>query len=228
MQKIILIGIFVCFISLTTPASAAPLIASGAATVTPDGSNFDYSITLTNSSASTVSLGTFWFAWVPGQDFLPTNPISETSPSGWAVNLISHEGSSDGFAIQWVANNTANDLAPGKSLVFGFKSPDLPAVLSGASQFFPGTPIGTSFVYQGGPFVGASDQFTVAIPAAPPSVTTVSAGTTSTTTTASTATTSDSTGSTVDASAVPEPSSLWLGILCAAAPFVRLGVRHKR
>ena len=93
MRILILFGMVFCFISLPVPASAAPLTASGSATVTPDGSNFDYSITLTNSSASTVNLGTFWFAWVPGQDYLPTNPISETSPSGWAVNLISHDGS---------------------------------------------------------------------------------------------------------------------------------------
>ena len=36
-----------------------------------DGSNFDYTINLTNSNTSTSAIVTSWYAWVPGQDFLP-------------------------------------------------------------------------------------------------------------------------------------------------------------
>jgi len=115
---------------------------------------------LTNSSTSTVSLETFWFAWTPGQDYLPTKPASETSPTGWNVDLISHNTNPpDGFAIRWVT--TTAPLAPGDSLQFGFVSSDSPATLAGDSTFFAKPPIGTSVVYQNGPFSGATDTFVV-------------------------------------------------------------------
>jgi hypothetical protein len=158
----------VALVLLTAPAMAGTVLdVSGTITSTPDGSNFDYTITLTNSSASNVSLSTFWYAWIPGQDYLATSPISETSPPGWAVDLISHDAGPppDGFAIRWVT--TTAPLAPGDSLTFGFVSADTPAEIAGASMFhadpttgiFP--PVGTSFVYQGPPFSGASAQFVV-------------------------------------------------------------------
>jgi hypothetical protein len=233
MNKLTISGVALCIVSFSLPVSAAPLVASATATVRPDGSDFDYSIALTNTSSSTVGLGTFWFAWVPGQDFLPSNPISETSPNGWAVNLISHEGSSDGFAIQWVSTSPASDLGPGKSLVFGFKSPDPPAALSGTSQFFQGTPIGTSFVYQGGPFVGASDQFLVTVPTAAPSASTVSTATASTPTSASANSSMTTASIATDSSAagvstVPEPSSVCVGLVCAVAPLIYLRIKRKR
>jgi len=192
MNRLKWLGMTICIVLLTEPASVGGLIASGSATATADGSDFDYSITLTNSSSSTVSLGTFWFGWVPGEDFLPHTPISETSPSEWTVNAITHGGSNDGYAIRWEATSPASDLAPGNSLEFGFKSQDSPTVLSGDSPFYPGTPIGTSFVYQGGPFSGASDRFIVSF------------------------------------SAVPEPSSLLLGILGAGASSTYLWTKRKR
>ncbi len=154
---------------LTAPAMAGSTIldASGTITSKPDGSNFDYTITLSNSSASTVSLSTFWFAWIPGQDYLATEPISETSPSGWAVDLVSHAPGSppDGFAIRWVT--TTAPLAPGDSLTFGFVSADTPAEIAGPSMFHadPNTgiapPVGTSFVYEGAPLTAVSDSFVV-------------------------------------------------------------------
>jgi hypothetical protein len=105
--------------------------------------------------------------WVPGENFGPNKPISETAPSGWSVNAITHGGSSDGYAIRWEANGASKDLAPGQSLVFGFVSQDSPSMLSGDSPFYPTTPIGTSFVYQNGPFSGASDQFLVSFSSVP-------------------------------------------------------------
>jgi len=167
MSRLTCLGVACCVVLFAAPAPAGSLVASGAATAIVDGTNFDYSIILTNSSASTVSLQTFWFGWVPGEDFLPHAPVSETSPSGWTVNAITHGGSNDGYAIRWEATSSASALTPGNSLEFGFTSQDSPAVLSGDSAFYPGTPIGTAFVYQNGPFVGASDQFIVTFSAVP-------------------------------------------------------------
>jgi hypothetical protein len=42
-----------------------------------------------------------------------------------------------------------------------FESSDTPAQIAGDSPFYPGTPVGTSFLYQGAPFQGDSRQFLV-------------------------------------------------------------------
>jgi hypothetical protein len=123
----------------------------------PNGSDFNYTLKLTNSSSSTDNLGTFWFAWEPGEDFLATKPISETTPSGWKAT-VTHFGASDGYAIQWVAGS-GSSLAPGKSLIFGFESADTPAQIGGVSVIDSGNHVTTSFAYQGAPFSGDSDLF---------------------------------------------------------------------
>jgi hypothetical protein len=151
-------------IALVVLGSARSALASGidsSATVVgkPDGSLFDYAITLNNSAASTDSIGSLWFGWVPGADFLSSSPTKLLAPAGWTTN-ITHEGTNDGYAIQFVANSPSAALAPGSSLSgFGFTSSDTPAQLAGNSPLFPTFPETTSFVYQGAPLVGDSAQF---------------------------------------------------------------------
>ena len=70
-------------------------------------------------------------------------------------------GAGDGFAIQFLANSPANDVQPGSSLNFSFTSADSPTSVNGNSVFFPGTPVGTAFVYPQGPFSDAGHQFVV-------------------------------------------------------------------
>ena len=43
----------------------ATINASGIIGSVVDESNFNYTITLTNSSTSTAGIGTFWYAWTP-------------------------------------------------------------------------------------------------------------------------------------------------------------------
>src|ERR1700721_2152987 len=99
---------------------------------------FNYNVTLTNTG--TTPLGTFWFSWVPGEDFLPTVPLSETSPAGWgnaagtsSTPAITGSGNStDGSAIQWVAQSPSAAVMPGQSPGgFDFSSTTTPAGLSG-------------------------------------------------------------------------------------------------
>jgi hypothetical protein len=91
---------------------------------------------------------------------LPTSPISVTPPTDWTF-LITHfpNQPTNGFAIQFKTSTPG--LAPGDSLQFKFKSADSPAQLAGDSPFFPGTPVGTSFVYSGQPFQGDGLHFQV-------------------------------------------------------------------
>ena len=121
------------------------------------GGVFDYTITLNNTG--TTPIETFWFAWVPGQDYLATVPTNIVSPTNWSAIITGPGGGSDGSAIQW--KTSLNPLATSSSLTFSFESTDTPAAIAGNSVFFPTTPVGTSFVYSGAPFVGTSDQFVV-------------------------------------------------------------------
>jgi len=148
---------------------AQTISASAQYTDQPAGGNlFNYTITLDNSAASTSPIGTFWYAWTPAGDFLPSNPNLVTPPTGW-TDTITHFGAGDGYGIEFVANSPANALAPGHSLDFNFETLDSPAALAGNSPYYPTTPVGTSFVYGGGPFTAPSDQFVVQ-PAPEPSV----------------------------------------------------------
>ena len=138
----------------------ATINASGVISSTAAGADFNYTINLTNASSSNAGIGTFWYAWVPGEDFLATSPISVSPPAGWTDN-ITNMGAGDGFAIQFLANSPANDVQPGSSLSFSFTSADSPASVNGNSVFYPGTPAGTSIVYPQGPFSDAGHQFVV-------------------------------------------------------------------
>ena len=65
---------------------------------------WQYSITLTD--IGTTAIGTFWFAWSPGQDLMATRPTTTTNPAPW-THLVTGGGVNDGFAIQWLAGSPA-------------------------------------------------------------------------------------------------------------------------
>ena len=143
--------------------SAAPAAAAEAASATftstqLSATSWQYDLTL--SDTGTTNLGTFWFAWVPGKDFMATAPSGIVDPSGWSA-ITTHGSAADGYAIQWKAGAGAL-LAPGRSLGgFMFDSSMSPAEMMGDSPFFPGTPVTTTFVYSGAPFSDAGVQFLV-------------------------------------------------------------------
>ena len=153
---------------LAATADAGTIDASAVITAKADGADFDYTITLTNTSgAGNDSIATFWFAWVPGEDFMATSPISVTNPSNW-TDVITHfpNTPNNGFAIQF-DTTLANALAPGGTEVFEFKSADTPAEIAGNSVFYPTIPVLTSFVYSQGPIKGDGDQFLVTLSSVP-------------------------------------------------------------
>jgi hypothetical protein len=119
---------------------------------------FNYTISLQNTAASTDPISTFWYAWIPGEDFLPSNPLSISAPAGWS-GVPTHFGAGDGYAIQFTTSTAP--LAPGASLDFQFQSSDTPAQLAGNSPYYPTTPVGTSYVYAGAPFASLGQQFAV-------------------------------------------------------------------
>lgn len=130
--------------ALSCLASAAPT-ASGFISWTPNGANYDYDIQLNN--IGTTGIQTLWYAWIPGQSYMPAPPVSTLAPTGWTQNLITH-GATDGWGIRW--QTTTTPLAAGNSLSgFKFTSSLDPLTLAGNSPFHANPPVGTTFVYTG-------------------------------------------------------------------------------
>ena len=77
---------------------------------TPASPVYNYDVTVTNTGTTTI--GTFWFAWIPGYDLLPHAPTSIASPTGWTgANAPDVFGVA---SVQWV--NTTTPLQPGQTL----------------------------------------------------------------------------------------------------------------
>ncbi len=149
------------FLALSSSALfAAGISATATLTDTQTASGaYNYTVNLNNTGTTTI--GTFWFAWIPGAGFLPTVPTNISSPAGW--NEVSTDA---GHALQWTT--TSSLLGSGQSLTgFDFTSTDSPAQLLGT---YPGTATGvgagaldlTSFVYIGAPLADPGSQFVVA------------------------------------------------------------------
>ena len=141
------------FAALTlAAASRAQIDAAGSLSYTQNGSLYTYDVTLKNTGTTTI--GTLWYAWIPGEDYLPVAPTSTSGPSGWTF-LQSH-AANFGYGLRWVAP-AGSLIQPGASLSgFTFTTTTTPAELSGNADFGAHPPVGTSFVYEGAPFVGGS------------------------------------------------------------------------
>jgi PEP-CTERM motif len=108
-------------------------LASGTVSGVQSGGNYDYTIMLNNTSDS-VAIGSFWYAWVPGAFYLPSDPTGASAPAGWTASIVLN-------SIQFSANSGIS-LAPGASISFQYVGTFAPSQLTGTA--------GNSFVYTGG------------------------------------------------------------------------------
>ncbi len=163
MKTMIFLGVVLGLLAVdSAPVHGGFLNATGVLSSTPVGSNFDYTITLTNTSGPGGDrIGTFWYSWVPGEGFLPSLPTGIVAPAGWTSQITDGIPPANGYSILFVANS-GFELAPGNSLSFEFVSADSPSTLNGLSTIHPGTPVGTSTLYQMGPFAGDTATIDVA------------------------------------------------------------------
>jgi hypothetical protein len=140
-------------------------ISASATVVGTSIGNGKYSYTVTLNDTGTTPIGTFWFSWVPGLDFMNQNPTLIGSPTGWTDNVFtSLFGGGTGYSIQWVANSAASDIpAGGSSSAFTFTSSETPQQMATNSPFVPNTPTTTSFVYQDGPLTPTSAEFVAGV-----------------------------------------------------------------
>ena len=133
-------------------ALAAPAFADLGATgkislLSISGPTYNYQVDVTNTGDTTI--GTFWYGWVPGVDYLPSLPTVTSTPAGWFGNVEA----TSGYSIEWY-RNSGNYIQPGQTFTFKFSSHDSPAVLgSGYTQ--------TSYVYIGSPLGDQGYSFTL-------------------------------------------------------------------
>ncbi len=165
MTRITLLGIVLMVSLMGMPVEAGFIDANATLSSQPDinGTSYDYTITLTNKSDSTDTIGTFWFAWVPGENFMLNSPLSESSPTGWSAKVTHANRSTDGYAIQWVATSASFYLASGNSLSFDFVSNETPLELANGSPFYPILET-TSVVYNAAPFSADSETILTSVP----------------------------------------------------------------
>ena len=122
---------------------------------------YTYDLSLTNTSTDGSAIGTFWFAWIPHQSYLASNPITVSAPTGWEDGPDSQSVGGalgeKGASIEFQAGSSGSYLAAGTTLKgFSFTTADSPSSVFGDSIYFPGTPVLTAQVYHAGPF---SDTF---------------------------------------------------------------------
>ena len=140
---------------LTTKTHAQGEIPSG--TISGSGAGpYNYALTFSDAAGATSPIVSVWYAWVPGQFYLPSDPTSASAPAGWTASIANN-------SIQFVADSAANDIAAGETLSgFGYQATFSPAELSAAPNS------GVSVAYSGGLFSDGGSTFTVA-PAPEPS-----------------------------------------------------------
>lgn len=134
-------------LSFTLNREAALSAASTITAVALDASTYRYSVTLDNTGNTTI--GSFWFAWIPGANFMPDSPTNIQPPAGWS-SIITHENINDGYGILWTAPAPISPASP--VLTFQFDSTTTPAEMAGIAAGHPGVPVLRSFVYIGAPF----------------------------------------------------------------------------
>lgn len=138
----------------------------GSATVTPTAGPgagvWTYAVAVNNTG--TTPIGTLWFAWIPGQNYLFSTPTSISSPAGWTASTV---GSGSNVSVRWTASNTTTDINSGNSLGgFSFISTMSPAQMAGNSPNF-NVPVTTSFFYSGAAFSDAGFRFVATVVPSP-------------------------------------------------------------
>lgn len=126
----------------------------GSGTVSGSGSGpYSYSLSFTDVAGATSPIGSIWYAWIPGQFYLPSNPTGASAPPGWTANL-----SGTANSVQWTANSPASYIQPGATLSgFGYTAGFSPAQLAAAPNS------GKSVAYSAGLFSDGGNTFTVQI-----------------------------------------------------------------
>jgi hypothetical protein len=148
-------------VAVPVSRSIASETASATISGAPISGGFQYTIDLTNTSTDNSQIGTFWFAWIPGRDYMEAQPTNVVPPSTWSVNPTGSNDAADGNALQFVAGPSGTPLAAGNTDVFTFDSTETLSQLESASSFGNHLVETTSFVYAGAPETDPGFEFTL-------------------------------------------------------------------
>ena len=144
----------VILVALLTYTGAATLwaqgdIPSGTLTSSGSGPSYTYNLSFTDGALASSPIGSVWYAWIPGQFFLPGTPTGASAPFGWTATV-------SGDSVQFVASSSIYDITPGHSLSgFSYTATFTPAQLASAPNS------GESDAYTGGLFSDGGQIFTV-------------------------------------------------------------------
>lgn len=129
-------------------------IASG--TISGSGSGpYAYDLTFSDAAGATSPIGSVWYAWIPGQFFLPGVPTTVSAPAGWSATVVAN-------SIQFAADSPADYITAGESLSgFGYHATFSPTQLAAAANS------GESVAYSGGIESDGGETFTVTIQPVP-------------------------------------------------------------
>jgi hypothetical protein len=142
-------------ILVAATAGMASASETGTATIgaTPLGGGvFQYNLALTNTSTDGSTIGTFWFSWIPGVDYMEAKPTNITAPAGWISPITGANNSFDGNAIEnYDIGGTGDLLQPGHTFNFSFDSTEPFSQILGNSTIGGHLPETTAFIYSGFP-----------------------------------------------------------------------------
>jgi hypothetical protein len=143
----ILLGL-VLVAGTATSVRAQGQIASG--TISGSGTGpFTYDLSFSDAVNSLSPVGSVWYAWIPGNFYLPGDPTSASAPAGWTASVTLN-------SIQFTANSPSDYITPGSSLSgFSYQAAFSPAQLAAAPNS------GLSAAYSAGLFSDAGYTFTV-------------------------------------------------------------------
>jgi hypothetical protein len=143
--------------AFATQSRAAETASATISSTSLGGGEFQYNLNLTDTG--TTNIGTYWFSWIPGVDYMEAKPTNITFPAGWSDNITGSDNASDGNAIQYLAG-TGSALTPGNTDSFSFDSTETLSQLLGASSYGNKAPETTAFIYSGAPFSDGGFEFT--------------------------------------------------------------------
>ena len=138
------------FVALGAVSAAFAQGEMASGTISSTGSGpYVYSLTFSDGAGASSPIGSVWYAWIPGQFFLPGTPTSASAPAGWTANV-------NGDSVQFIASSSADYITAGHSLSgFSYDATFTPAQLAAAPNS------GESDAYSAGLFSDAGDIFTV-------------------------------------------------------------------
>ena len=155
--------VLLCALGIAPISQAAQIVADAQLSYQPDGSVFDYTLTLNNLGNSTSPIETYYFGWdgPGGPNLLPSSPINVSSLTGWTVQIP--HGANDGYGV--LLETTMTPLNPNSSFSFTFQSPDSPAALEAISLFDARADALASWAFSGPGILGIAGEIVVdAIP----------------------------------------------------------------